>query len=222
MYLPQWLQYKFKCVSMRAALAGSLALVGALRSSIPSSSSTSSDAPNVLMIAIDDLRPQFGRVFGNTEVKTPNIDAFFLDGGGSAMQQAYVQIAVCGPSRASILTGRRPDSTFVNNVKGANWCWCERGKCQANDTFMTLPTYMRQHGYITSGTGKIFHPDACVHYGLRHSQGDDPRAWSYYDYFVEANVTQEQWGSIPGPHDPVFNKTMGPSSIDTFCGALTY
>ena len=44
---------------------------------------------------------------------------------------------------------------------------------------------------------------------FRHSNGDDPRAWNYGTYYVEANVTQEQWGTIPGPHDPVFNGTMG-------------
>lgn len=75
---------------------------------------------------------------------------------------------------------------------------------------MTLPTYVRQHGYVTAGNGKLFHPDACAGYGFTHQQGDDPRAYSE-PYFVEANVTQEQWGTIPGPHDPVFNHTMGVS-----------
>ena len=57
---------------------------------------------------------------------------------------AYVQIAVCGPSRSSILTGRRPDSTHVTNTMDPNyafdWCWCKRGQ------FMTLPLYLRLHG----------------------------------------------------------------------------
>lgn len=45
--------------------------------------------------------------------------------------------------------------------------------------------------------------------------GDDPRAWSYGNYYVEGNVTQEQWGTIPGPHDPVFNGTMGLSFLES-------
>ena len=57
-------------------------------------------AKNFLMIAVDDLRPMFGKSFGYEEVLTPNMDKHFLEGGGSAMQHSYVQIAVCGPSRA--------------------------------------------------------------------------------------------------------------------------
>merc|ERR1719362_468119 len=75
--------------------------------------SVAAEKPNVLLISVDDLRPQFGRSFATPEVKTPNLDKFFIDGGGSAMQHAYVQIAVCGPSRSSMLTGRRPDTTHV-------------------------------------------------------------------------------------------------------------
>ena len=51
------------------------------------------------LIAIDDLRPLFGRSYGVEEVLTPNFDKYFLDGQGSVMQNSYVQIAVCGPSR---------------------------------------------------------------------------------------------------------------------------
>ena len=64
-------------------------------------------AMNVLFIAVDDLRAQFGQSFQTPEVLSPNIDKFFLENGGAAMQHSYVQIAVCGPSRASMLTGRR-------------------------------------------------------------------------------------------------------------------
>jgi len=110
------------------------------------------------------------------------MDAFFLAGNGSAMQHSYVQIAVCGPSRASILTSRRPDSTHVG-VGVGGWCWCERGGCAPGSLFMTLPTYLRQQGYVTAGNGKIFHPDACSKYsGFSHTLGDDPRAWSYDTY----------------------------------------
>jgi arylsulfatase A-like enzyme len=164
---------------------------------------------------VDDLRAQFGRSFATEEVKTPHIDQFFLDGGGSAMQHSYVQIAVCGPSRSSMLTGRRPDTTHVGTGIGG-WCWCQRTGCAGDKLFMTLPTWMRRHGFTTAGNGKLFHPDACKHFGFSHAAGDDPRAWSYrYAYGVEANVTQEQWGTIPGPHDQVFNGTMGLSFFES-------
>eukprot|EP00729_Bicosta_minor_P027322 gene27322-24336_t len=73
---------------------------------------------NFLLIAVDDLRPMFGKAFGNEEVLSPNIDKHFIDSNGTAMQNSYVQIAVCGPSRASILTGRRPDTTQVGPLGG--------------------------------------------------------------------------------------------------------
>ena len=191
--------------------------------------STASASPtaahNILFIAIDDLRPQFGSSYLNDEVKTPNIDAFFTHGGGTAMQRAYVQVAVCGPSRTSMLTGRRPDSTRVGvgsslyqhpPGSGPGWCWCRRSECNRESLFMTLPTYLRQKGgYTTMGNGKLFHPDACALYpGFTHENGDDPRAFSD-GYTVEANNTQEQWGTIPGPHDACFNHTMGVSWMES-------
>lgn len=55
-------------------------------------------------------------------------------------------VLVCGPSRSSFLTSRRPDST---HVAAGSWCWEQRGK------FMTLPYYFRQNGYVTAGNGKV-------------------------------------------------------------------
>ena len=113
-----------------------------------------------------------------------------------------------------MLTGRRPDTTRVGTgAKG--WCWCSRTGCAADKLFMTLPTYLRQHGFVTAGNGKLFHPDACKA-PFDHAVGDDPRAWSYrWPYGVEANFSQEQWGSIPSPTDPVFNGTIGLSLLES-------
>jgi len=142
-----------------------------------------------------------------------------VNGGGTAMQRAYVNIAVCGPSRASMLTSRRPDSTHVGLMAdkytkdAPHWCWCRRSNCKQGELFMTLPTYMKQHGYITAGNGKLFHPDACRGAGdgsFTHDNGDDPRGYSV-PYHVEANYSQMEWGTIPGPTDPVWNHTMGRS-----------
>jgi arylsulfatase A-like enzyme len=58
--------------------------------------------PNILFIAVDDLRPELG-CYGVEAIKTPNIDR--LAASGTVFQRAYCQQAVCNPSRASIMTG---------------------------------------------------------------------------------------------------------------------
>ena len=179
-------------------------------------SSSSARPKNFLLIAVDDLRPMFGSSYGYPEVLTPNMDKYFTNGGGSAMQHSYVQIAVCGPSRASILTGRRPDTTTVNDLspgtQSNGWCWCKRGNCEKDALFMTLPTWFAQNGFLTSGNGKIYHPDSCgrLKKDFAHVNGDDYRAWNYGSYGVEgmlqepfdnftSQFSEEEFGTIPGP-----------------------
>src|SRR5262245_5604624 len=69
---------------------------------------------NVLFIAVDDLRPQLG-CYGVKDIHTPNLDA--LAKRGLLFNHAYCQQAVCSPSRTSLLTGRRPDTTKIYNLQ---------------------------------------------------------------------------------------------------------
>ncbi|MDZ4806742.1 MAG: sulfatase [Bacteroidota bacterium] len=106
--------------------------------------------PNVLFIAVDDLNTVLG-CYGNKMIKTPNIDR--LAKMGTVFTMNYCQQSVCGPTRASLMTGRRPDYTKV---------WDLRTKMRdINPGIVTLPQYFKSNGYSTAGVGKIYHP-TCV------------------------------------------------------------
>jgi iduronate 2-sulfatase len=101
---------------------------------------------NVLMIAVDDLRPDIG-CYGNTLAKTPNIDR--LAAHGVVFGHAYCQQAVCSPSRTSLLTGQRPDVTRVFNLK-------THFRTALPDC-VTLPQHFKAHGYHCAALSKIYH-----------------------------------------------------------------
>ena len=100
---------------------------------------------NILFIAVDDLKPILG-AYGNTVVKTPNIDK--LAANGFVLENNHCQQAVCGPSRASIMTGKRPDYTKIWDLK--------THIRSINPTIVTMPQYFKQNGYETAPVGKIF------------------------------------------------------------------
>ncbi len=102
--------------------------------------------PNILFISIDDLRPELG-CYGVEAVHSPNIDR--LAETGVRFDRAYCQIAVCNPSRVSLLTGLRPDSAKV-------WTLDVRFRDTIPD-IVTLPQHFKQHGYHAVSFGKIFH-----------------------------------------------------------------
>jgi len=109
-------------------------------------SNNSEQKPNILFIAIDDLRPELG-CYENDYVKSPNIDR--LAANGILFNNAYCQSAVCNPSRASLLTGKRPNTIKV---------WDLRTDLRNNNpSTVTLPQYFKNSGYFTVGIGKIYH-----------------------------------------------------------------
>jgi len=116
--------------------------------------------PNILFIAVDDLKPILG-CYGNTLVKTPNIDR--LAKMATVFNSNYCQQAVCGPTRASIMTGKRPDYTKIWNLTTQ--------MRDMNPEIVTLPQYLISQGYETSGIGKIYHPSSAL-------SGVDPVSWS--------------------------------------------
>ena len=102
--------------------------------------------PNVLFIAVDDMRCELG-CYGSKEVLSPNLDR--LAASGVLFKRAYCQVAVCNPSRASLMTGLRPDTLKV-------WDLPADFRTTVPDA-VTIPQHFRKHGYRALGFGKIFH-----------------------------------------------------------------
>jgi len=102
--------------------------------------------PNVLFIVIDDLRPQLG-CYGHKETISPNIDR--LASEGMVFDRAYVQVPVCGASRASLMTGLYPTpDRFVTYYSKAG---------EAAPGIPDIPAHLKDNGYTTISNGKIYH-----------------------------------------------------------------
>lgn len=133
--------------------------------SIAFAAAKSSDRPNVVFIAMDDMRPELG-CYGRDHVVSPNIDR--LAGKGMVFQRAYCQQSVCNPSRASVMTGLRPDSTGVYDL-------VTHFREKVPDV-VTLPQHFKNNGYHTQAIGKIYHP-AFPGKAIGSDLGDAP-SWS--------------------------------------------
>ncbi|MDF7822709.1 sulfatase [Pontiellaceae bacterium B12227] len=101
--------------------------------------------PNVLFIPIDDLKPMLA-CYGDDSIKTPNIDR--LAERGMVFLNNHCQQAVCGPSRASLMTGLYPDTTRIYDLSTK--------MRDMNPDILTIPQYFRQMGYETTGLGKTY------------------------------------------------------------------
>lgn len=142
--------------------------------------------PNVVFIAVDDLRPELG-CYGNNIVKTPNIDK--LAANGTTFTNHYVQVPTCGASRYSLITGIRPHSQ----------------KQLSNDAFVTGTAnepegerpesfihQLRRNGYRTVGIGKISHsPDGLV-YGYEEQPSHKMELPYSWDEFL---FDSGKWGT---------------------------
>jgi len=114
------------------------------------------DRPNILFIAVDDLRPSMGS-YGDTAAVTPHMDR--LASRSLQFNRAYCQVAVCNPSRASLMTGMRPDKLGV-------WTLPIHFR-EAKPDAVTLPQWFRKFGYTAVSHGKIY-----------HNPTPDPQSWS--------------------------------------------
>lgn len=158
---------------------------------------------NVLFIAVDDLRPELG-CYGNEHIISPNIDR--LADSGVVFTRAYCQQATCNPSRASLMTGLRPDSSKVWNLR-----------VHFRDTVpdvVTIPQHFRANGYYAAAYGKIY-----------HSQLPDPRSWDEPNHWTKGTAVWSK-GSLArlaeyqkrmradGKRDAAIARMRGPATED--------
>jgi arylsulfatase A-like enzyme len=118
---------------------------------------------NILFIAVDDLRPELG-CYGGNHIISPNIDRIAIE--GVRFSNSRCNIPVCGASRASLMTGIRPEwNRFVNYQT-----WADKDF----PGHLSLPRYLKQNGYHTVSLGKVYH----------HLM-DDKNAWSEEPWFPQ-------------------------------------
>lgn len=140
---------------------------------------------NVLMIAVDDLRPELG-CYGNRIVKSPNIDQ--LADMGVLFENSYCNSPVSGASRASLLTGSRPTKNrFIH--------YYTRADVEIPEA-VCLSQHFKNNGYTTVSNGKVFH-----HFDDRSESWDEnwrPKTnATWRDYHIDKNVSLELKGGGP-------------------------
>jgi len=144
--------------------------------------------PNILFIAVDDLRPELG-AYGKDYIKSPNIDR--LAQAGITFNHAFCQQAVCSPTRSSLMTGTRPDTTKVYDL-------VTRFRT-ALPNVITLGQHFKNNGYFVQGMGKIY-----------HGNQDDAATWSVpwgtpdaplYGLPENLKLNERRYGADPDDED---------------------
>ncbi|MBL9084776.1 MAG: sulfatase-like hydrolase/transferase, partial [Planctomycetales bacterium] len=174
-----------------------------------------SPRPNVVLLMADDLAATLA-CYGHPLAQTPNLDA--LAARGMLFHRAYCQFPHCNPSRSSIMSGLRPNTTRVTNN--------EDNLYSNIPDVLTLPHHFRKQGYATARCGKIFHLG--VPSGLESM--DDPQAWDFGTPFeneqpypkkrksvVEVTTGKGagfSWQEIPGDDDQLCDGDFARTAVD--------
>ena len=155
--------------------------------------------PNVLMICVDDLNDWVGCMGGHPNALTPNIDR--LAAGGVLFTNAHCQAPLCGPSRASVMSGLRPSTSGIygqirdNDIRDAG---------ESTQNIIFLPELFKQHGYHTMGVGKIFHehaPDGVFEESGGRVKGFGPKPADGKWFKWNREGTSTDWGAYPASDD---------------------
>lgn len=158
--------------------------------------------PNVLFIAVDDLNDWLGCMEGHPNAITPHMDK--LASQGVLFTNAHCQAPLCGPSRASLMTGLRPSSTGIYGMISDNKIKTDN---EVTKDVIFLPEYFKNQGYHTMGIGKLFHshaPDNLFDESGGRSKGFGPLpeerfVWDGYGTSDRNNYgrTSTDWGAYP-------------------------
>jgi arylsulfatase A-like enzyme len=129
------------------------------------------EKPNVLLICVDDLRPELN-CYGAGHIVSPNIDA--LADEAVVFTRAYTQQAVCAPSRNTLMSGLRPDGLGIYDLRTFF-------RTKAPDV-VTLSQHFMQQGYQAEGMGKIYHTG--------HGNKNDSLSWSRPHWYPHSLINQ--------------------------------
>ncbi len=138
-----------------------------------------SKRPNVLLICVDDLRPDLA-CYGNDLIVSPNIDK--LASEGCLFKRHYVQCAICGPSRSTLMTGKIEQGWDL---------WSDyRKKGVEPKQAIALPHLFKKNGYVTVGIGKITHQPGGV---LDKNQKEHVIPFSWDTTYTEVGKWKTPW-----------------------------
>jgi len=154
------------------------------------------EKPNVLFIAVDDLNDWVGCMGGHPQTVSPNMDRLAKE--GMLFVNAHCQAPICGPSRASIMTGLAPSTSGIylqikdENIRNAN---------DVTKAAVFMPDWFEQNGYKTMGAGKIYHDGDKAHTFDEFSGGSDmgpkPKKRMKWPAKGFPRGTQTDWGAFP-------------------------
>ncbi|XOV92555.1 MAG: sulfatase [Bacteroidota bacterium] len=134
---------------------------------------------NVLFIAVDDLRPELG-YYGANYMHTPNIDQ--LASEGRIFKNHFVHVAACGPSRSTLLSGRRTTNWDIfKDIRESN---------SKPDSIFSMPQLFKENGYVTVGIGKISHQPGGVMDSLQTIH-EVPFSWN--NTYAPVGIWKDPW-----------------------------
>lgn len=184
-------------INRRKFLLGSAGVSAAALTPFQVWSELKKEYPNVLMLIVDDLNDWVGAMNGHPNAKTPNIDR--LADQGTLFTNAHASAPICGPSRASIMTGLAPSTTGIyghirdNDIRKAS---------DKTEHSVFLSEYFKKHGYYTAAVGKVFHQRVVD--GSFDDYGGRVKGFGPYpdkNFVWDDDRTNTDWGAFPDRDD---------------------